>query len=316
MTVVGRLAPSPTGRLHIGHARSFLLAWWSARSQSGRIVLRIEDLDTQRIRPELIDDCVRDLEWLGLDWDVGPRLQSSGLEAILAAAEKLNREGLAYPCVCSRADVKSSANAPQEGVEEWRYSGTCRGLYRNRADAIARSGKLSALRFTVEPGLVAVLDSFAGVHSFDVCKEVGDFPILRRDESPAYQLAVVVDDARDGVTEVLRGDDLLSSAARQQLLYRALDLNVPRWIHVPLVANAEGRRLAKRADDVSLNELRQRGVDPRALVAWVAGSIGCNFGRFVTVAEVVKEFHLEGISKARISVTPETLVPGNSSLDH
>lgn len=309
MTVVGRLAPSPTGHLHVGHARSFILAWLSVRSQSGRIVLRIEDLDSQRCRPEWADDCIRDLEWLGLDWDVGPRLQSSGLRQILEAADSLARSGLAYPCICSRTDVKASASAPQQGVDEWRYPGTCRGRFLNRADATHDSGRQSVLRFKVEPGMVTVNDSFAGIHTFDVAAEVGDFPILRRDESPAYQLAVVVDDARDGVTEVLRGDDLLSSAARQQLLYQALSLNIPRWVHVPLVTNAQGRRLAKRADDVSLQEFRRRGVDPRALVAWVGSTICCDCQGLATAQELLKVFRLEGLPRHSVMVTPEILSP-------
>jgi glutamyl-tRNA synthetase len=310
MSVVGRLAPSPTGHLHVGHARSFILAWLSARSQGGRIVLRIEDLDVQRCRPELVDDCVRDLEWLGLDWDVGPRLQSSGLEAILASAELLVHEGLAYPCVCSRADAKASASAPQEGVVEWRYPGTCRGRFRSRTEAIEITGKPAALRFRVESGIVRVHDGFAGTHEFDVSQDVGDFPILRKDTSPSYQLAVVVDDARDQVTEVLRGDDLLASAARQQLLYQALDLKIPRWVHVPLVTTAHGRRLAKRADDVSLGWLRQQGIDPRAIVAWVAGSIGCHCEGPATVRELLGGFRLGALCRQRVSVTPESFVTG------
>ncbi len=309
MTVVGRLAPSPTGHLHLGHARSFLIAWWSARSQKGRVVLRIEDLDAQRSRRELIDDCLRDIEWLGLDWDVGPRMQSSGVGEILAAAEKLTHDSFAYHCICSRSDAKEAASAPQEGVTEWRYPGTCRGLFRSRAEAVARSGNPPTLRFAVVPGLITVNDAFAGSHTFDVTAEVGDFPILRRDETPCYQLAAVVDDARDGVTEVLRGDDLLASAARQQLLYRALNLKIPRWVHVPLVTDVQGRRLAKRADDVSLHELRQRGVDPRALVAWVADSIGCHFEGIATVREVLEVFRLDTIPKQRVSVKSSAWLP-------
>jgi len=306
MSVVGRLAPSPTGHLHLGHARSFLIAWWSARSQAGRMVLRIEDLDTPRIRPDLIDDCVRDLEWLGLDWDVGPRRQSDSVESILAAAERLRDMGLTYPCACSRGDLKALASAPQEGVEEVRYPGTCKGRFHSRRQALEETGKAPAMRFAVEPGTVTVLDAFSGKHEFDVFTTVGDFPVLRRDESPSYQLAVVVDDARDGVTEVVRGDDLLSSAARQQLLYQALGLPFPRWVHVPLVTDASGRRLAKRADDVSLRQLRAQGVDPKAIVTWVAGTVGCRSSELVAVHEVTEHFRLQNISRQRVSVTSDT----------
>jgi glutamyl-tRNA synthetase len=303
MTVVGRLAPSPTGHLHIGHARSFLLAWWSARSQGGRVVLRIEDLDVERCRPEFIDDCLRDLEWLGLDWDGSPRLQSAGLEEILTAAKRLTEVGFAYPCVCTRGDIRAISSAPQDGETEWRYPGTCRGLYRNRIEAEAQSGKPAALRFRVEPGRVTVNDTIGGTQDFDVFSDVGDFPILRRNDSPSYQLAVVVDDARDEVTEVLRGDDLLPSAARQQLLCEALKLPIPRWIHVPLVTDTQGRRLAKRADDLSICELRQRGLDPRVLVNWVAASIGCSFETRSTAREVLSEFQLGKISQERVPVS-------------
>ena len=309
MTVVGRLAPSPTGHLHLGHARSFLLAWWSARSQQGRVVLRIEDLDAQRCRPELIDDCLRDMKWLGLDWDIGPRIQSSGLEDILAAAEKLTRDGLAYPCVCSRTDVKSSASAPQEGETEWRYPRTCRGRFSSQAEARSQSGKASALRFCVDPEVVTVADAFVGPREYDVFNEVGDFPILRRDQTPAYQLAVVVDDARDGITEVVRGDDLLPSAARQQLLYNALGLTVPKWVHVPLVLDELGRRLAKRADDLSLHELRLRGVDPRAVVSWVARTAGFIFQGMASINELTDAFQLSQIPREPVTFAPGTLLP-------
>lgn len=308
MPVIGRLAPSPTGHLHLGHARSFLIAWWSARSQQGRIVLRIEDLDTQRTREDLIDDCVRDLEWLGLDWDVGPRRQSEGLTRILAAAEMLQQRGLTYPCICSRGDLKASLSAPQEGVEELRYSGRCRGRFASLEQAVRESGKAAALRFAVEPGLIAVVDALSGKHDFDVSADVGDFPVLRRDASPAYQLAVVVDDAQDGVTEVVRGDDLLPSAARQQLLYDALGLEIPRWVHLPLVTDKNGRRLAKRADDLSLRQLRAQGVDPRVVVKWVASSIGCQFEGVAPSKEVTPLFQLGRIPKRRVSVSAADLI--------
>jgi len=305
MPVVGRLAPSPTGHLHLGHARSFLVAWWSARTQNGQVVLRIEDLDSERNRPDLIDDCIRDLEWLGLDWDVGPRKQSEGLDEILAASETLNERGYLYPCVCSRGDLKAVLSAPQEGVEELCYPGTCRGRFSSRDQAERETGKAAAMRFSVRPGPISVLDAFSGKHDFDVSANVGDFPVFRRDASPAYQLAVVVDDARDGVTEVVRGDDLLPSAARQQLLYEALGLKLPRWVHLPLVTDQSGRRLAKRADDVSLRQMRERGVDSRSIVKWVAASIGCTYEGIALVEDIVPLFRLEHIPKTRVSVSAD-----------
>jgi glutamyl-tRNA synthetase len=308
MTVVGRIAPSPTGYLHLGHARSFLLAWWSVRSQGGKVVLRIEDLDVQRSQPKYVDACLRDLEWLGLDWDVGPRVQSEGLDRILACAEQLMKAGLAYPCICSRRDVQASQSAPHRGEQEMRYPGTCRGRFANLEAASAHSGAAGCLRFLVQPGLVTVDDVLAGPHRFDVSDEVGDFPILRRDQSPAYQLAVVVDDQYDGVTEVLRGNDLLASAARQQLIYQALGLRIPRWIHVPLVVDQQGRRLAKRTDALSLAHLRQRGMRARDVVAWVANSIGISVGPLDSVRDVTPHFQQSPLATEPVAVSEDDLL--------
>jgi glutamyl-tRNA synthetase len=303
MTVVGRIAPSPTGYLHLGHARSFLLAWWSIRSQGGKVVLRIEDLDAQRSQPKYIDACLRDLEWLGLDWDVGPRIQSDGLSRILECAEQLTRAGLAYPCICSRRDVMASQSAPHRGDQELRYPGTCRGRFADLKAANDYSSNSACLRFLVQPGLVTVDDDLTGPHPFDVLNEVGDFPILRRDQSPAYQLAVVVDDERDGVTEVLRGNDLLASAARQQLIYQALGFRTPRWIHVPLVVDQQGRRLAKRTDALSLAHLRQRGVQARDVIAWVASSIGISTRPLDGIHDVTPHFQLSRLATEPVVIS-------------
>jgi glutamyl-tRNA synthetase len=308
MATVGRLAPSPTGHLHLGHARSFLLAWWSVRSQRGRLVLRIEDLDSHRSQSQYIDACLRDLEWLGLDWDVGPRLQSEGLARILHYADQLEKAGLAYPCVCSRRDVLASQSAPHRDDRELQYPGTCRDRFASLQAANLCSGNSACLRFRTPPEPVTVDDACTGPHLFDVASEVGDFPILRRDQSPAYQLAVVVDDLHDGITEVLRGDDLLPSAARQQLLYRALGFQPPRWVHVPLVVDSRGRRLAKRTDALSLVELRQRGVQARDIVAWVANSIGVETTEIRNARDVISRFRLEHIGRDPVSVL-ETLLP-------
>ena len=270
----GRLAPSPTGHLHLGHARSFLLAWWHARSRGGRLVLRLEDLDVERVKPGMLEATLSDLEWLGLDWDGAPVVQSAHTEAFEAAVATLLARGLAYPCVCTRKEISEAQSAPHLGQEKGRYPGTCRGRYASLEEARARSGREPAVRLVVEPGPVELVDEFCGPFTADVAAEVGDFPIARRAGAPAYQLAVVVDDARGGIDEVVRGDDLLSSAARQWLLQRALGLPHPRWWHVPLVTDAAGRRLAKRSDALSLAELRARGVEARAVVSWVARQSG------------------------------------------
>jgi glutamyl-tRNA synthetase len=294
---VGRLAPSPTGLLHLGHARTFLLAWWSIRSQNGRIVMRMEDLDGPRVRPGMADAALRDLEWLGLDWDGPVELQSDGMARLAEAVDQLVARGLAYACVCTRADVRRAQSAPQAGDVEFRYPGTCRDRFESLEAAERESGRAAGFRFRVPEGPVEIGDAFAGTRAYDVGREVGDFPIARRDKTVAYQLAVVADDARQGVTEVLRGDDLLPSTARQWHLQRALGLPHPTWIHVPLVVDEAGRRLAKRADDLSLAELRQRGIDPRAIVAWAARSAGMPAPGRARAHELVAEFSLARVAR-------------------
>ncbi len=300
--VVGRLAPSPTGRLHLGHARSFLLAWWSARSQSGQVLLRIDDLDRDRVRPEFLDGCQRDLEWLGLDWDGPPILQSGHLERFAAAARQLETSGRAYPCVCLRSELRSMVAAPQAGDAEVRYPGRCRGRFQSCNAARQASGRDPVLRFLVPEGTVEVTDAFLGRFQFDVQAEIGDFPIGRRDGTPAYQLSSVVDDAAYQVTEVVRGDDLLASAARQELLFAALGVPAPRWVHVPLVLDGSGRRLAKRHDDLSLEELRARGIDPQAIVGWVARCSGYPEVDRAEARDLVKVFDLSKLPKLPVSL--------------
>ncbi|MCC6215086.1 MAG: tRNA glutamyl-Q(34) synthetase GluQRS [Polyangiaceae bacterium] len=304
--VVGRLAPSPTGHLHVGHAWAFLLAWWSARARGGRVVLRLEDLDTSRARPALADDVRRELEWLGLDWDA-ERLQSRGRDRLVAAAEALAARGLAYPCTCTRGDLARSASAPHAGDAEPRYPGTCRDRYTSAAEATRASGRAPCLRLRVPPGPVAFRDEHHGPQAFDVLAEVGDFPVCRRDGVPAYQLAVVVDDAADGVTEVVRGADLLPSTARQLLLQRALSLPVPTWRHVPLVVDAAGRRLAKRSDDLALATLRAAGADPRAIVEWAARAAGLGALGRARADELTPRFSWADVPRAPIRLAPSVV---------
>ena len=289
----GRLAPSPTGLLHVGHARSFLLAWLSVRSRGGSLVLRMEDLDTSRARPELEEACLRDLEWLGLDWDGPVVRQSERREELLEAALGLQDRGLAYPCTCTRREVEAVAAAPHAGEEGPRYPGTCRGRYGSLEEAEATSGRRAALRLAVPPGaVVEVEDLSLGTLRQDVGAAVGDFPLTSRDGQVAYQLAVVLDDARDGVDEVLRGEDLWSSTPRQALLQELLGLPRPTWIHVPLVVDDAGRRLAKRHDDLSLGHLREAGVPGGRLVAWLARSAGLSADGECSPAELLRGYAL------------------------
>lgn len=298
--VVGRLAPSPTGALHLGHARTFLLAWWSVRSRSGRILMRMEDLDAGRVRPGTAQAIIEDLEWLGLDWDGSVFVQSAGLANVWQRVRHLVDRGLSYACVCSRKDISTAQSAPQLGLPEVRYPGTCRDRYASPEQATRETGRPAGIRFRVPDGVVTIDDGFAAMRRFDVQAEVGDFLIARRDLTPAYQLAVVVDDDEQGVTEVLRGDDLLPSAARQWHLQNALGLPHPRWVHVPLVLDEHGRRLAKRDGDVGLGDLRAAGVDPRAIVAWAARSSGMQVPPRVTPRQALPAFCLDALPREPI----------------
>jgi glutamyl-tRNA synthetase len=264
--------------------------------------MRLEDLDGPRAKPEMYDAALRDLAWLGLDWDGPEYVQSTGLPEISASAARLEAEGKAYACVCSRGDIRSAQSAPQLGESEPRYPGTCRDKFASTVAAERETGKAAGLRLRVPDGAITIRDELCGERSFDVRAEVGDFLIAKRDRAPAYQLAVVVDDARQGVTEVVRGDDLLSSAARQRLLQRALGLPVVNYVHVPLVLDEGARRLAKRHDDLSLQELREGGTDPRAIVAWAARSCGMACGQRVTARVALIDFSL-----ARLPPTPVVL---------
>ncbi|TAJ17212.1 MAG: tRNA glutamyl-Q(34) synthetase GluQRS [Planctomycetota bacterium] len=291
-----RLAPSPTGPLHLGHARSFLLAWLHARSRSGRILLRIEDLDRERCKPHFTSLALADLAWLGLDWDGEPHIQSADTAPLESALAQLTSQGDAYPCLCSRAEIAAnvarSPSAPHAGDELY-YPGTCGKLtLRLPADVVP------AWRFRCPDEEVSFNDELAGPQRFHPSREVGDFAIARRDGAIAYQLAVVVDDARAGVDEIVRGADLLPSTARQILLQRALGLPHPRWWHLPLVVGDDGKRLAKRDGGFALAELRARGVDPRAVVAWALASSGLDAPERVTAAEACGGFELARIARA------------------
>jgi glutamyl-tRNA synthetase len=299
---VGRLAPSPSGRLHLGHARTFALAWAHARHRAGSILLRLDDLDQSRCRPEHVTRVFRDLEWLGLNWDGVPLYQSQRVEALREAAARLERAGVAYRCSCTRTDLEQAVRAPQRGATELRYPGTCRTRLPSsgsRGDAADRS----ALRFAVPPGPLGFVDGIAGPQSFDVSAEIGDFLISSRTGVPSYQLAVVVDDAEQGVNEVFRGDDLLSSTPRQILLQQALGLAQPAWFHVPLVLDAQGRRLAKRADDLGLETFRAARVDARAILGWVGRSAGLDVPERINAAELVSAYDLTQLRRTSVSLS-------------
>ena len=271
---VGRLAPSPTGGLHLGHARTFLVAWLMARSHQGEVVLRIEDIDAGRVRPGAAEVMIDDLRWLGLDWDRGPIYQSERLDIYDFALDRLKAADLVYPCTCTRADIRRAASAPHAGDEGPTYPGTCAGRSADDAYSLMREGRPFAWRFRVSTGEVAWDDLFLGPSRLDPSRVGGDFVVGRSTGEPAYQLAVVVDDADMGVTQVVRGDDLVPSTPRQILLHRALGHEPPQFGHVGLAVGPDGHRLAKRDGSLRLATLRGAGVAPEVLVGRIAASLG------------------------------------------
>jgi len=267
----GRLAPSPTGYLHLGHARTFWIAQQRTRSNGGTLVLRNEDLDRSRSKKEFVSGMFEDLRWFGFEWQegpdcggpLGPYNQSERFQLYRAALEKLRTGGFIYPCTCSRKDILDALAAPHEGDEEPIYPGTCRPPD-NSAFRVPHSAY--NWRFRVPDGeSVSFVDGHHGSQEFIAGKNFGDFVVWRHDDMPAYQLAVVVDDDAMHVTEVVRGADLLLSTARQLLLYRALRLTAPAFYHCPLMMDEAGMRLAKRHDAFSLRALRKQGKAPEAL---------------------------------------------------
>ncbi len=343
-----RLAPSPTGSLHLGHARTFLITWWLARGAGAQVILRMEDLDTKRAKPQSVRQTYEDLRWLGMDWDAGPAdacrrgsssanpsdcddeyVQSRRRAFYETALDRLWQSRAIYPCTCSRAEivasVAQSVGAPQEGDTEVRYPGTCRprgaGILpaghgkppnRPRKEAAERlheeCGKPVCWRFHVPEEIVSFDDAVHGSQHWAVHADSGDFPVTRFDGTPAYQLAVVVDDAAMGIDAVIRGDDLLSSTPRQLLIYRALGLREPRFVHVPLVVGPDGKRLAKRHGESRIAQFREQGVRAEHIVGWVAWRSGqIDQPREMDARELVGRFDLDRLPRERVVLTPEDL---------
>ena len=296
---VGRLAPSPTGALHLGNARTFMIAWLRARSLGGRVVMRMEDLDHPKDKPGAAAQAIEDLRWLGFDWDA-EFTQSERRAIYRAALERLAAAGLCYPCICSRRDVEAAQSAPHAG-EQLFYPGTCRGKFASwREAAAAISPRIPCWRFkTPQDSKVTFTDSFAGEFSQDVAATLGDFPIARDPDGAGYTLAVIVDDAAMGVTEVVRGDDLLAATPAQILIQRALGLQTPHYCHVPLVVGTDGRRLAKRHGDTRIATFRESGQSPEAVIGMLAASCGwCRPGERISLRDLVPRFSLDAIPRA------------------
>jgi glutamyl-tRNA synthetase len=298
-----RLAPSPTGAVHLGNARTFLVNWLLARQNNWRIILRIEDLDGPRIKAGAAEQLITDLRWIGIDWDEGPFYQSGNLNAYAQSINQLIEAGLAYPCICTRKEVELAASAPHAEDGSAIYPGTCRGRFKTISEAEKIAGRPPAIRFAVPSKTIEWLDGFAGPQKYDVARQLGDFVIAKADGTPAYQLAVVVDDAQSNVTHIVRGDDLLDSTPRQMLLYHALGIpeKIPTYYHLPLVVGVDGRRLAKRHGDTRIAYYRERGVPAARVIGLLAKWSGIELGQSSeTARDLIGPFRLTDVPKVPI----------------
>ncbi|MEO8687213.1 MAG: tRNA glutamyl-Q(34) synthetase GluQRS [Solirubrobacteraceae bacterium] len=279
MTADGRFAPSPTGTLHLGNLRTALLAWLFARSAGARFLVRMEDLDAGRVRSGSATEQLEDLRAIGLDWDGDVVFQSARHQIYDEAIERLRSAGRVYECFCTRAEIRAAASAPHGPLPEGAYPGTCRALTDGERRRRRAGGRPPALRLRADAARIGFEDRLLGPNE----AVVDDFVVRRNDGAAAYNLAVMVDDAAQGIGEVVRGADLLDSTPRQLLVARLLGLPEPSWAHVPLVLGPDGARLAKRHGSVTL-----RGVDPGAAVRWMAGTLG--FEGATSSAEMLERF--------------------------
>ena len=305
-SAITRLAPSPTGALHLGNARTFLVNYLLARQNGWRILLRIEDLDGPRVKQGADGQLIDDFRWLGLEWDQGPVYQSGRSAAYAGAIDRLLDARLAYPCICTRKEVDLAASAPHAEDGAAIYPGTCRGRFRTVRQAAIAAGRNPAIRFQADARRLDFDDLFAGPQQYDPAGQLGDFVIAKSDGSAAYQLAVVVDDADAGVTHIVRGDDLLDSTPRQILLYHALGLGdrIPIYYHLPLVVGTDGRRLAKRHGDTRLEFYRGHQVRAERVLALLARWCGIAAGDEICMVELMERFDLSRVPHGRIIFTP------------
>lgn len=370
----GRLAPSPTGALHVGNVCTFLVAWLAVRAQGGKVILRVEDLE-KTASGVILEEMLSDLAWLGLDWDEGPqwtpeyeqelieyrrypkvRLAAERRHAELAAQkgiiawpsrlghliesigdnapyiqsrrgdlyeaifERLRDQGLIYPCVCSRSDY--AASAPHAGDTEARYPGTCRErwedqqeahnwLHQENIESIAQGREVKleepVWRFKVSEGEVTFFDGVQGNQKINVEKSIGDFVAFKSPRQPSYQLAVVADDIAMEINQVVRGNDLIPSTARQILLYQALGRSLPEWVHTPLVIGPDGKRVAKRHGDSRIRHLRDHGVSPLHIIGSLAQWLGIGKGTACSPAELITSFKVSSIPRQNLILDPAKL---------
>lgn len=310
-TPTTRLAPSPTGALHLGNARTFLVNWAVARCNGHRIVLRIEDLDGPRVKSQADAMAIEDLRWLGMNWDEGPIYQRHDLTAYQGALDRLRHDRLIYPCSCTRSEIQLAQSAPHADEHELRYPGTCRpdsGVDSRESVQVTRSDSpATAWRLIVPADPISFTDVLHGPQTIIVQEQTGDFVVATKAGLPSYQLAVVVDDARQNITHVIRGDDLIRSTGRQLWLYRLLDLgSPPQYMHLPLVLGSDGRRLAKRHGDTRVAWYRQQGVKSERVIGLIARWCGLiDENAPLTVDQFLERFSPDRIGSHPVTLTAE-----------
>lgn len=310
--VCGRFAPTPSGRIHLGNILCAMLSWLSVRSVGGRYLLRIEDLDAMRCPRSLADLIEDDLHWFGIDWDDGGSAggeqwyQSNRFDLYDTCYQQLEEQGLLYPCFCSRAELHA-AQAPHRSDGTYVYAGTCRSLTPEQI-AEKRKRRPPATRVMVPDRVVSFVDGCQGRYTENLAQDCGDFIIRRSDGVYGYQLAVVADDAAMGVTEVVRGRDLLESTPRQLYLYEKLGLQAPEFYHIPLLTAPDGRRLSKRDGDLDLGVLRKKFGRPEPMIGMLAAAIGLRpTAQPITLRELAVDFSWDKIPKEDVALPEEIL---------
>lgn len=302
--MAGRFAPSPTGAQHLGNARTYLLAYWSAKQRQERLVFRVEDVDSPRVKPWAVQQSMDDLAWLGLTWDEGPErggscgpyLQTQRMSIYQQVLEDMISRNRVYPCCCTRKDIQNAGSAPHFDHEPAIYPGTCAGW--KHGMPLPDEGTY-CWRFRSSQRVFEFDDRVLGLQETRPSETLGDFPVTQKNGEPSYQLAVTVDDSMMGITEVVRGNDLVASTFRQLQIFEFLNASPPSYAHVPLVLGADGRRLAKRHGDTRLSTFRSSGVTPQQIVTWAARSTGL-IGpdeRVVHVDDVIGRFSWEQLER-------------------
>jgi glutamyl-tRNA synthetase len=309
-----RFAPSPTGYLHVGGARTALYNWLFARHVGGVLILRIEDTDVDRSRPELTTAILESLEWLGLNWDEGPFYQSQRLDRYREVAANLEQSGHAYPCFCTQDELQAKRAKAEAERRAWKYDGTCRGLDSSEREKLRAEGRSAVLRFRVPDSGKTSFDDQVFGHIEVEHRDLDDFVLLRSDGQPTYHLGVVADDLDLRVTHVIRGADHISNTPKQILMYQALTAPVPIFAHLPLILGPDKQRLSKRHGATAVGAYREQGVLPEALVNFLAllGWTPPGQKEIVPIDEMIRDFELSSVSKSNAVFDLEKLAWMNS----